>query len=272
MKILLSLLTTLTYSQTLTPTLSEPFSYPGSTVILTVTYTDSSSPAVIAGFQWTITLPPGVTLGTPVLGASAPAGATIACSNATCSCVGPTSPSTPFKPNAKVMTVPLILSASAPTGQFPQQIGIANIIASSTAGSAITVTAGLAAPLLIAPSTGTTPWFAVSIGQATCRASKVAQTPMRISWVCFNLYGANSGSYTADPNSGGSGADYFDIGINSFGLPSSTVPDAFLHCTIQVNATSSTITMLNGAVVPPNSAAYSCSGYSQSGATVLSWP
>jgi len=272
MKKFLPFIAVLAYSQTLTPSLSEPFSYPGSTVILSVVYTDPSAPPVIAGFQWTISLPPGVTLGTPSLGAGAPAGASIVCSSATCTCVGPTSPSIPFKPNANIMTVPLILSASAPTGPLAQQIGLANITASNIAGSAVSVTAGPAASLVIAPFTGTTPWFAVSIGQATCRASKVAQTPMRISWVCFNLYGANSGSYTADANNGGSGTDYFDIGINSIGLPTSTAPDAFLRCTLSINATANIVTMANGATVPPNSAAYSCSGYSQSGATVLSWP
>ena len=271
MKTLLLFLTLSCYSQTLTPSLSEPFSYPGSTVILTVSYTDPT-PSAIAAFQWNVTLPTGVTFGTPTLGASAPAGASISCSNATQICVAFTSPSAAFKPSAIVMIVPLILSAAAPVNQFPQQIGLTNIVASNVGGTAVTVVAGPSAPLLISPSTGTTPWFSVSIGQATCRTSKIAQTPLRISWVCFNLYGANSGSYTADLNNGGNGTDYFDIGINSIALPSSTVPDAFLHCTIQINATSSTVTMLNGAVVPPNSAAYSCSGYSQSGATVLSWP
>jgi hypothetical protein len=271
MKILLSLLSTLAYSQTLTPTLSEPFSYPGSTVILSVSFLDTGPSSSIAGFQWTLTLPAGITFGTPARGPTAPSDVTITCSNTTSICVASTSPSTIYK-SGVIMTVPLQLAPSVATSTAPQVIALTGITAVNNIGSAVAVTSPIPAQLTISPSTGTTTWFSVSIGQATCRASKVAQTPLRISWVCFNLYGANSGSYTADPNNGGNGTNYFDIGINSMGLPSSSTPDAFLRCTLSVNATANIVTMVNGATVPPNSAAYSCSGYSQSGATVLSWP
>jgi hypothetical protein len=259
---------------TLTPTLSESFTYPSpsSSFILTITYSNTATPPVIAGLQWTVTMPLGFIMGTPVAGPSSVAAAkTVTCNPATAICIVFGVNANTISPGV-VATIPITLSASAPLG--PQQISLTNPVASDVTGTSIPITSPTPAPITVNASTGTTSWFSVSIGQATCRASKVAQTPIRLSWVCFNLYGANSGSYTADLNNGGSGTDYFDIGINSISLPgvTPTTPDAYLRCTINVNATQQIVTMLNGAVVPPNSASYNCTGYSQSGAAVLSWP
>jgi hypothetical protein len=263
------LFSSLCFGQSLSPTLSEPFSYPGSTVILTLSYANNVTNAGIAGFSWTITMPTGFTMGTLVQGAATiAAGETVQCNPATFTCTTSAQTTNSYAPGV-VVIIPITLTAAAPVG--PQQVSLTNLVASTSAGTAVPIST-TPTTIQVDASTGTTPWFSVSIGQATCRASKVAQTPIRISWVCFNLYGANSGSYTADLNNGGNGTDYFDIGINSFALTTSTVPDAFLRCTLQINATSSTVTMLNGATVPANSAAYNCSGYSQSGPMVLSWP
>jgi hypothetical protein len=273
MKLLLSLLFPILCcaQATLTPTLSEPFSYPGSSFILTVTYTNNTTPPPVAGLQWTVTVPMGFTLGTAVTGpASLAAGKTVTCnsSNGICLVFGV---NTNTIASGVVATIPITLTTAAPIGQ--QQILLTSPIASDLTGTSIPITSTGPAPITVALSTGTTPWFSISIGQATCRVSKVTQTPIRVSWVCFNLYGANSGSYTADLNNGSLGANYFDIGINSIAPVgvNPTVPDSYLRCTININATQQTANMMNN-VAPPNSGSYYCSGYSQSGPSVLLWP
>jgi hypothetical protein len=169
-----------------------------------------------------------------------------------------------------IANIPIILTQNTALGA--QQIALTNIAATSLSGVSVPTTAGNPVTVQVNASTGTTPWFSASVGQATCRASKVAQTPLRITWVCFNSYGANSGSYTADLFNGGNGTAYFNIGINSIAIPTSTLPDENLMCSIQINATQNPVTMLNGVLVPANSAAYSCSGFSMSGSGTLSWP
>ena len=264
MKTILLFLSTLAYSQTLTPTLSQPFSYPGSSLILTIGFLNNT-PTPITSLQWTVSLPTGVSLGSPALGAaSIAAGATVTCTP-TSVCTTTVS-ATAFPNIGTVVTFPVVLSSTAALGA--QQIALTAVGANM---GAVIVTSPTPAPLQINVNSGTSTWFQATVGQGTCRASKVPQTPIRISWVCFNSYGANSGSYTADANNGGNGGNFFYIGINSMGVPSSILANENLSCQIQINATMISLTMLSGAVLPAGSAAYSCTGYSMSGSGVLTW-
>jgi hypothetical protein len=271
MKILLPFLSLLAYSQTLTPTLSEPFSYPGSSFVLTIAYANNntSSPP-IAGLQWTVTMPAGFTMGTPVPGAASTLAAkTITCSSTTFICIAFGNNTNNYAPGI-IATIPITLTLTAPIGA--QQVSLTSLVASTLTGTGVPITSPGPASIQINTSTGTTPWFQVSVGQATCRASKVAQTPLRVSWICFNSYGANAGSYTADLNNGGNGANFFYIGINSLGGVTATVADENLSCQVQINATANQMTMIDGTPVPANSGVYSCTGYSMSGSGVLQWP
>ena len=270
MKTLLLFFATIAYSQTLTPTLSEPFSYPGSTVILTIGFlNNSSSVPPITSLQWTISMPPGYTIGQITPGsATVAAGATVTCTNPGFACTSTAAQGKAFPNIGTIATMPVILSSTAAFGA--QQIALT--AASANAGAVI-LTVPSPPPLLqINAATGASTWFQATVGQGTCRASKLTQTPIRISWVCFNSYGANSGSYTADVNNGGNGTNWFYIGINSIGTPAATLPDENLSCLIQINATANMQTAVNGAQVPAYSGMYSCSGYSTSGSGTVAWP
>jgi hypothetical protein len=272
MKTLLPFIAVLSYSQTLTPSLSEPFSYPGSTFSLSISFQDTAPTSSIAAFQWTVAVPAGFTIGTPIPGAaSVAAGKTITCNPTTFVCISFGENTNVYAQSGGVVaTIPITVTSAAQLGA--QQISLTGLVASTLAGTSVPITAPAIDNISISPSTGTTTWFSVSAGQATCRASKVSQTPIRVSWICLNSYGANAGSYTADAVNGGIGANFFTIGINSIGAPLATLPDENLSCSIHINATANPLTMLNGTMVPGNSAAYSCTGYSTSGSGILSWP
>ena len=107
-----------------------------------------------------------------------------------------------------------------------------------------------------AQSPTTVPWFSVTSGSSTCKASKVIQTPIRVSYLCENKYGATAGSYTADATNGTAGGNNFNISINSVGNDGT---NDSVFCTISMNSTAGPL-MMNGATVQANSESYSCSG------------
>jgi hypothetical protein len=123
------------------------------------------------------------------------------------------------------------------------------------------------ASIAIVASTGTTPWFSFSSGNNTCRVSKVGQLPIRVSYLCFNPYGATAGSYTADATNGALAGNNFTLSLNSLGLPN----PSSVFCLIYINATSTPI-MIPGGAVQGNSAAYQCSGTTATGTSSVSWP
>jgi len=111
-----------------------------------------------------------------------------------------------------------------------------------------------------------TPWFSTTIGETTCRVSKISQSPIRVSYLCFNPYGAQAGSYTADATNGTVAPNVFLLGMNS--LPPVINPSA-VNCLIGMNGTNSPVTAGSLGTIPPQSATYSCSGLTGS---TISWP
>ena len=253
-------------AQTFTPAVSTPFSYPGSTFILTLAFADAAPTLNAAGFQWTLSIPSGMNVGTPVAGAaSVAANKQIQCNGLTCIAFGVDAS---IYQSGIVATIPIFITPAAPKGNQP--ITITSVVASSQ-GNQIPVPSPATVFLNIRPNTGTTPWFTATVGSNTCQGFKVAQTPIKVSWTCADLYGASSGSYIADMTNAGGGTSYFYVGVNSIaGLP--PVPSSNISCLIQVNATGAAANMLNGVAVPGNSAAYSCQGYTTTGQGVISWP
>lgn len=128
------------------------------------------------------------------------------------------------------------------------------------------------------------PWFTVTVGKSRCSASKIPQSPIRIQYGCINPYGTNYGAYTADPVNGIYGTTWFEISANSQNmfapqsdptLPPVVIPevDTVLRCTVVVNSTNFTVTVINAQSLPPLSASYSCPSQSiTTGNTIISWP
>jgi hypothetical protein len=237
------------------PLLQPPFAYPNSTIQLNIVFIDSTpTPSGITVFSWILNLPAGVTAGTPV--AAAPPGSTMlqCISNTNCNAVS----TFPFL-NGTVATVPLTISATPTFGSFPVSLTVD------------TASANLATNpvnLNISASSGTTPWFSIVSGKTTCRVSKVAQIPIRLSYLCFNIYGATAGSYTADPAGGLIAPITFLIGLNDLGNDSA-------FCMITVNSTSQTVTIPTSfppRTILPNSAIYLCGANSMSGPGSVGWP
>lgn len=252
MKKLFFLLPIICSAQALVPTLSEPFAYPGSTVNMTVYLVDATPSAQITSIQFTPTLPIGFTLGTPLP-------ATVTCTGGVCAATAATTYA-----SQPIATIPVTVGAGATLGL--QSITLGTPTAANATG-AIAITAPTPAPITINASTGTTLWFSFSSGGTSCKASKVAQLPIRVSVLCDNVYGAYAGSYTADPTNGGMAGNAFTISLNSIGLP--TYSSAF--CMIYMNGTSAPI-MIPGAAVQANSAAYQCSGMTATGTSSVAWP
>lgn len=254
----------------LTPTLSEPFTYPGSTSLLTITLFNSGTFAIEA-IQFTITPPTGFTMGTPTTGiASTSAGKTVSCSPTTNTCViSSTNPNITTFSDGTLVLIPFTVATT--TTPVTTQIPITGIMANSTGGP-VPMVADVPAPITIAPIGGNIPWFNVSSGGITCKASKIAQVPMRLEYGCFDKYGAAYGAYTADTTNGPAGANYFYIGLNSQSiLPVNPQINSNLSCLIQINATGNAVMMV-GLLVPAATAAYSCNGFSGSGNGTISWP
>jgi hypothetical protein len=252
MKNLFLLLPLLCRAQSLTPALSEPFAYPGSTINLQITLNDTTPTSSITAVQFTPVLPAGFTLGTPT-------GAT--CAAGVCSATN----STPYVSQQIIATIPVTIASNVVISQ--QSIGLSPVSATNASG-AVPITAPNQATISVVASTGTTPWFSFAAGNVTCKASKVAQLPIHISFSCTDPYGGMSGSYTAN---GGVGANQagnnFTLSMNSLGIPNYN--SAF--CMIYINATSVPI-MIPGSAVQANSAAYQCSGTTATGVASVSWP
>jgi len=124
------------------------------------------------------------------------------------------------------------------------------------------------APCVHAQAQSSTPWFSVTHGSITCRATKINQTPIRVSYYCGNPYGATAGSYTADPTNGGTAVDVITFSLNSTANPPNVVADGF-SCSIGVNATSSAVTLGVLGSIPANGASYACGGITGS---TITWP
>jgi len=115
-------------------------------------------------------------------------------------------------------------------------------------------------------------WFTAKNAATVCTVTQVFQTPIKLTWVCTNGYGSNAGSYTAGITGGVNGTNYFNIGLNSISANFAVQSDTNLSCLIQVNSTPNPQAMLNGLVIDPNSASYSCTGFSTLGNGSVSWP
>jgi len=258
--------------QSFTPLLSTPFSFPGSTFVLTLAFQDAAPSLNAAGFQWTLTLPAGFTAGTPTAGAaSIAAQKAVSCNGLTCLAFGVNANT---YASGVVATIPITIGATAALGNV--LIGITSVVANVGGGQA-PIPSPASVMLTVNANTGTTQWFKATVAATSCTVSKVAQTPIRINYVCIDAYGSNAGSYTANMTTGGGGTSWFYIGMNSLSgtvaLTTTPVPpNTNLSCLIQMNATPGPVTMLNGVSVPANSAAYSCSGYSTTGQGMISWP
>lgn len=132
-------------AQSVTLTVSPANVAPGGTAVLTLTFTDTSSGSSMAGAQWTLTPPTGVTLAAPALGAASTAASkVIQCGSGVFAAlcldagIGPTL-------NANVIgagvlaTYTVTVSATATAGPIP--FGLTGLLgANSTSGSAIAIT------------------------------------------------------------------------------------------------------------------------------------
>jgi len=253
-------------AQTLTLTVTEPFAYPGSVLDAVVTFQDTGPTSGISGFEWTITAPAGVTLGTPIIGV---VGSSVQCAT---NCVATAPSGTTFSSNI-IATIPITFSSTIAPGAV--QITFGNLTAVNLAGNAIAVmTPTPSVSVTVNASTGTTVWFTATAGTVKCTVSKVAQIPIRLTYLIQDTYGSRSGSYTASPYFADSnaGVSYFTIDLNSISLP--PIATANLSCTISINSTLNPQTSVNGVILQPNSAAYSCSGFTGSSVPgpVVTWP
>jgi hypothetical protein len=272
-------------AQVLTASLSSPFTYPSSSITLNLSFTDSIPPSGIVAAQWTYTLPAGFTQGTAVLGPGS-TGKAITCTQSTGICLLTAPANSAPLTNGIVATVPFSAASSAALGSFT--VGLSNPIASTQAGTNAPITfqtgvTSLSLPINVDASTGITPWFSVIAGKTTCNVTKVAQTPIRVSWVCFNPFGALDGYYTSNLLNGGNGTSTFLINLSSVQPVGSTATtgDA-LFCQIFMNASPQQLAFnvfpvnfqlaAGPLTVPPNSAGYICSAGSVVGPGLVSWP
>jgi hypothetical protein len=262
---LLLILTIVLKAQTLTATLSSPFVYQGSTVNLSISFADATPTAGIAGFQYTLAMPPGFTLGTPVPGAATTAaGKTIACNAGTCLISGT---NTTTYLSGLVGTFPITITSSAATG--PWAVGLSSLIATNAAGTnaPITFSTGGQAvnlPVSVNAPGVTTQWFSYTSGNNTISVDKVPQVPMKVTYLATNPYGSEGGSYTVSAANGGAAGNIFMLRAGS-----SDASNSSATCFIAINSTNAPLVMGNLGTVPPTSAAYSCAG---TGTGLISWP
>ena len=123
----------------LTESISPASGALGSTATLTLTFADSSPSANIAGFEWTLALPGGMTAGAPALGAASTAASkAINCNGVECIILGDGSTlnQTVFA-SGIIATIPLTLSPTASLGSV--QIALDNVIAPNAGGSAVAI-------------------------------------------------------------------------------------------------------------------------------------
>lgn len=117
----------------------SPSSVPaGGTATVTLNFVDSSPSGNMAGLQWVLTLPTGITAGTGSIGASAIAGQKqLTCNNALCLLIGSGAPpavlpnASPFISGA-IVSFPLTVGSSVAPGQAT--IALSGLMAADTSG------------------------------------------------------------------------------------------------------------------------------------------
>lgn len=108
------LLAPLAFSQSVTLSVS-PASLQSGTATLTASFTDSSPSAGMAGVQWVLSLPSGITAALPAAGAATTAAAKIiTCGTALCVDIGSAPPNETQINSGVLFTVPLTVSGATP--------------------------------------------------------------------------------------------------------------------------------------------------------------
>ena len=130
--------------QSLNVSVSPAAVYPGGTAVATLTFADATPSANIAGVEWTLSLPAGVTAGTPAAGAATTGTSkVISCNQLECIDVGS---GTPLNVTAiaggVVATIPLTVPATAAAG--PGAIALSSALAANTSGVAVPMTTSAA--------------------------------------------------------------------------------------------------------------------------------
>jgi hypothetical protein len=122
----------------------------------------------------------------------------------------------------------------------------------------------------------TTPWFSVSAGNTTCKASIVAQTPSRISYNCTNPFGTSAGSYTSDPIHGANGTNVISLMMAGTTPPvgaTSTFSINNVSCLIAFNESAAPVSgIVNFGTIPANTAVYQCTTFESSNQGSTTWP
>lgn len=126
---------------------------PGSSATLSLTFTDASPSANIAGLEWGLTLPTGITAGVPVLGAAGTAAAkAVNCGtgNTPCILAGTGSPLNDTAIASGVLvTVPLSIPLTQPVGSGT--VALSNLTAVNSGGSAVSITSSSATLQILSP-------------------------------------------------------------------------------------------------------------------------
>lgn len=260
-------------AQSVTPILTNPFSYPGSSAVaLQLIFSDSNPPSGIQWLQFNLTLPAGVTA------AACPAGVcTLGVGSQGVAAAITLSVASSASPGAAPVTVSALQASTSPTGSPTVPIALQ---AQNLPGNQ----ASVALPFVIG-TPGNSPWFTVTSGQTTCKTTKTGQLPLHVAYTCANQYGGVAGSYTANGPGGTAGLNLFSLGLASAGMDS-------VLCVIGINATaqasqiSSAYAFLDvtqapvysflrsgsPVTIPPNSAGYFCGTNSTNGPGNISWP
>lgn len=267
MKIVCSLLflALCSFAQTLTTGFSAPSASPGNTLNLRLAF--NGVPNNVVSLRWQLNSPANTTVSLPVRSDDvATISKIITCAsgpNSVCT-LATQLPATivPFT-SSLVATIPLLISPSAPLGT--EVFTFSNLSAIDTNGNTLPLTVAPITLTIAAPTT--TLWFTASAGTNTCRVYKVSGTPVHLTWTCPTGSGTMNGNFTAlVPSVSGTA---LTVGVMNVGDPKGSNS---LICLVQVNGTTAPITMVNGSIVAPNSAVYSCTGYATTGNGAISWP
>lgn len=256
------------FAQTLTLSTLSPFAYPGNVFDIVITFTDSTPSSNTSGIQWTVNLPVGFTLGTPQLGAAATlAGDTVACSGLNCTCLLINTTTPTAIASGVIATIPVTVASTVTAAPYP--LPLTNLIATNTTGTTGITLGTSATPFSFTIGTpGTLLWFTATSEPIVCKFYKLAKLPVGVSWTCSDASGFYSGSYNA--TSGATGNDSFTVEMVSTPTAQNSLATK-LSCLISVNSTN-TGQYFGPVFVNAFSAAYSCSGFSTTGAGGLTWP
>lgn len=126
---------------------------PGSQATLTLTYTDASPSAGMAGLEWSVTTPSGITAGAPTIGAAATAAnKVLSCGagNNPCILAGTgTTPNDTAIVSGVLATVPLTIPATQPVGTGT--VSLSGLTAVNAGGSAVTLTSNTVTISILSP-------------------------------------------------------------------------------------------------------------------------